>query len=90
MRIHSTVAATIMSAALVASAGPAGAAFIGNALEATGWQLDELNGVAVEAATAPEENADNCRSRRQDGTLAPGALLAFVPQPDPPGNHEDW
>jgi hypothetical protein len=106
MRIHIIVAAAFVSAACLASVGPAGAvllsnslmyntvtsntlvgniltsntlvgnvlttnALVGNALEATGSSLDGLNGVAVEAATAP------------------GAPVAFNPQPDPPG-FEDW
>lgn len=59
-----------------------------NALNSSGSALEDLNGVAVEAATAPDENGDNTRSRRQEGTVAPGAL-AFDPKPIPPGS-EDW
>jgi hypothetical protein len=56
MRYHVVVAAAIVSAALVAGVGPAGAfqtanALTHNAIEATGSPLAELNGVAVEAAT---------------------------------------
>jgi hypothetical protein len=60
-----------------------------NALSAQGSTLDDLNGVAVEAVTSPEENACSSLFRRQDGTLAPGALVAFDPKPEPPG-FEDW
>ena len=45
-----------------------------NALTAGGAAIDDLNGIAVEAVTAPEKS---------------GGPLAFNPQPDPPGR-EDW
>ena len=57
-----------------------------NALDSSGSALENLNGVAAEAMTLPEKNADNSRFRRQDGTLAPGAPVAFEPKPIPPGD----
>jgi hypothetical protein len=82
------VAAAAVAFAIGAAVTPANAALTINALTASGSAIDDLNGVTVEAATAPEEKADHSRSGRQDGTVAPGAL-AFEPKPIPPGS-EDW
>jgi hypothetical protein len=91
-------AATAVAFAIGAAGAPANAALTFNALtlnaltfnalSAQSSALDDLNGVVVEAATEPEEKADNSRSGRQDGNVARGAL-AFEPQPIPPGS-EDW
>jgi hypothetical protein len=74
------------AAALAGAIGVAGApaqasepALTNNALNSSGSTLGDLNGVAVEAVTLPEENADNSRAPHQGGTLAPGALVAFEP-----------
>jgi hypothetical protein len=74
--------------AIGAAGAPANASLTLNALTAQGSAIDDLNGVAVEAAAA-EENAGNSRSCRQDGTAAPGAPVAFEPKPIPPGS-DDW
>jgi hypothetical protein len=72
MRFHLLVAAAVASTALVANVGPAGAVVSLNVLNFNGLtfnalafkamgpassQLDELNGVAVEAVTLPPEPA---------------------------------
>jgi len=83
-------AAAALAAAMGVAGTPAHASLTLNALTATGSALEDLDGVAVEAATVAfeaqpitpgDEDADNSRSRRQD--------VAFEPQPEPPGL-EDW